>query len=56
MQTTSTSSLRTAFDQFRKNYTNRREFSACRLHLANASPSLRDTLAALGFQLQNATP
>ena len=43
--------LRRRFDRFRRNYQARREFSAIRVHLSHASPSLLETVAAFGFQV-----
>jgi len=51
MTTADPAELRRRFDRFRKNYQSRREFAACRVHLAHASAALLDVVAALGFQV-----
>ena len=56
MTTPDSAELRRRFDRFRKNYSSRREFAACRLHLHHASPALLETAAAFGFQICSHRP
>jgi erythronate-4-phosphate dehydrogenase len=51
MTTADSAELRRRFDRFRKGHSSRREFAATRVHLSNASPSLLEIVAALGFQV-----
>lgn len=51
MTTGDPAELRRRFDRFRQNHFSRREFSATRVHLSRAAPSLLETVAAFGFQV-----
>ncbi len=51
MTTPDATELRRRFDRFRKNSNHRREFASIRVQLSHASPSLLETVAALGFQV-----